>query len=78
MTPLTGDDLFAGGRRLRKPSTDSAEIRRGTDVPYPEDVDVKEASPQGDRGGAPATDKPDDERPGGERPGDDGSGDGDD
>jgi peptidyl-prolyl cis-trans isomerase A (cyclophilin A) len=72
VTPLTGDDLFAGGRQLRKPSTDPALIHRGTDVPYPEDVDVKEASPKGARGGAPATDQPDEERPGDERPGGDG------
>ena len=49
VTPLTGEDLYAGGRRLLKPTADPSQINRGTDVPFPEDVDVKDASPKGER-----------------------------
>jgi len=45
--PLTGDALYAG-RRMRAPDAEG-EIRRGLDVPFPDDVDPEKADPLGER-----------------------------
>ena len=45
--PLTGDAAYCG-RRLRAPDA-QGEIRKGLDVPFPDGVDPKDASPLGAR-----------------------------
>jgi cyclophilin family peptidyl-prolyl cis-trans isomerase len=47
VTPLTGDAAYCG--RLLRAIDAEGEPRRGLDIPFPEDVDAKDADPKGDR-----------------------------